>query len=303
MHKGPYAVAACCALAIGFAAGAADAQRSKDTMRSAFNSPIRGISYYYDPKPDTVMEQAAVYDGLVVFDEKAGKMEPLLAKAWRRIGDKTIEFDLRDDVKWHDGEKFDADDVVYTYRWLIDPKVKLRFKRFWSWIAGIEKLGPYKVRITAKRPTPYDIMRHAYLTAMLPEHIHSKLKEKVEFGQHPVGTGMFKAIQVDKNAGIILERNEAFRHGGKGKPVTNIKRMTFASMPDYGTQLAQFLAGNGARLDAGSGGECRTRAGGGAHHRPVDLLHLCRARREGPRRARRADGPPRSPGAVQGDRP
>lgn len=220
------------------------AQKSKDTFRSAFRSPIRGLSYYYDPKPDTVFEQSAVFDGLVAYDEKAGKFEPLLAKSWKRIDAKTIEFELRDDVKWHDGEKFDADDVVYTYRWLIDPKTRIRFKRFWGWIESVEKLGPYRVRITAKRPTPFDLTRHAYLTAILPEHIHGKLKNKVDFGRHPVGTGMYKAIQVDANKGIILERNDQYRHGGKGKPASNIKRMVFRAIPDTGTQIAEFLAGN-----------------------------------------------------------
>ncbi|NQV56779.1 MAG: hypothetical protein HQ503_13045 [Rhodospirillales bacterium] len=222
----------------------AEAQKSKNTLRSAFQSPIKGISYYYDPKPDTAMEQAAVYDGLVFFDEEKHIYKPLLAKAWRRVGDKAIEFDLRDDVKWHDGEKFDADDVVYTYGFLIDPKTKIRFKRNWNWIAKVEKLGAYKVRITAKRPTPFDMARHAYLTAMLPEHIHSKLERKATFGLKPVGTGMFKVLQVDKNKGIIMELNDAFKHGGDAKPVTNVKRISFASIPDIGTQIAQYLAGN-----------------------------------------------------------
>lgn len=223
------------------------AQKSKNTLRTAFTSPIKGVSYYLDPKPDTAMEQGAVYDGLVWYNGETKKIEPLLAKSWKRIDAKTIEFVLRDDVKWHDGEAFDADDVVYTYNWLTDKKTRMRFKRNWAWVAKTEKLGQFKVRITAKKPTPFDMVRHATLTAIMPQHVHGPLPKKLAFGQKPVGTGMFKVTQVDANKGIIMELNPAFKHGGPGKPVTNVNRIHFAFIPDIGTQVAQFLAGN---LDA-----------------------------------------------------
>ncbi len=179
------------------------------------------------------------------YDEKNFKMEPLLAKSWKRVSPTTLEFELRDDVKWHDGESFDADDVVYTLGWLTNPKTKIRFKRFWSWIGKVEKLGPHKVRISAKKPTPFDLARYAYFTAMVPEHMHSKFKgrEKVKFGKNPVGTGPFKALQVDKNKGIIMERNDAYKHGGKVKPKSNIKRLHFLPIPDISAQVASFLVG------------------------------------------------------------
>ena len=75
---------------------------------------------------------------------------PRLAKAWRQVDDKTVEFDLRDDVKFHNGDHFDADDVVATIAFVIDPNAPLRFKNVYNWVDKVEKLGPYKVRITAK---------------------------------------------------------------------------------------------------------------------------------------------------------
>ena len=66
-----------------------------------------------------------------------------------------IELEQRDDVKWQDGEKFDADDMVPTLTWASDPKVQLRFKGNWEWIDKVEKTGPHSVRIVAKEPTPY----------------------------------------------------------------------------------------------------------------------------------------------------
>ena len=50
--------------------------------------------------------------------------------------------------------ELDADDVVYTIKYLIDPAVKLRYKSNWAWIQSVEKLSQYKVRITSKSPVP-----------------------------------------------------------------------------------------------------------------------------------------------------
>jgi peptide/nickel transport system substrate-binding protein len=93
-------------------APAAFADKASGTLHLAAAQPVQEISYYYDPSPDTVFESEAVYDDLVSYDVKSGKVEPLLAKAWRRIDPQTLEFDLRDDVKWQDGTKFGAGDVA-----------------------------------------------------------------------------------------------------------------------------------------------------------------------------------------------
>ncbi len=61
------------------ASTAALAQKSKDTLRMAFQEPIRGIDYYMSPTGETSMAQAIVYDSLIAYDEKTNKFEPLLA--------------------------------------------------------------------------------------------------------------------------------------------------------------------------------------------------------------------------------
>ena len=117
------------------------AQKAKDTVRLGLTAPIQTLSYYLDPKPETVFEAEAVFDNLIIFDEKNLKFSPLLAKSWKQVDDKTLEFQLRDDIKWHDGEKFDADDVVSTFSWILDPKSQIRFKGNWEFIEKVERPG------------------------------------------------------------------------------------------------------------------------------------------------------------------
>ena len=226
------------------AASVAHAQKSKDTMRLGMNAHIQGITYYLDPNPNTVFQTEAIQDNLIIFDEKSYKFEPLLAKAWRRIDDKTLEFDLRDDVKWHDGEKFDSDDVAYTFNWILDPKSKIRFKGNWEFIERVEKMGPFRLRIHAKTPTPYDLTRLAYLSTIEAEHAHGAGADKIAYAAgKPVGTGMYKVVEIDRNKHILLERHKGYNHGGVAKPASNIGRLQIIPILDSGTQVAQFLIG------------------------------------------------------------
>jgi peptide/nickel transport system substrate-binding protein len=229
------------------------AQKSKDTLRVAFQSPIKTVDLYHDPKPESSLAGRTVYDGLVYYDEKTSKFKPLLAKSWKKTGPSSFEFELRDDVKWHDGEKFDADDVVYTVNWLTNPKTRLRTKRDYTWIGKVEKAGPHKVSITGKRN---------FAPAIMPEHIHGKMKKKGAFGRtSAVGTGPYKVLHVDRNKGILAERFDAYNHGGTWKPKTNIKRWEIRPIPDMGTQSAHMIAGNLDLLRASSDDQARNLTG------------------------------------------
>jgi peptide/nickel transport system substrate-binding protein len=230
-------------VALAVAAPAA-AQKAKDTLRLTATEPISAISYYLDPKPDTVFESEAVFDALVSYSPETAKVEPLLAKSWRRIDDKTLEFTLRDDVNWHDGKKFGAADVVTTLRWLADPEVQLRFKQNWSWIDKVDMAGPNIVRITAKQPTPFDLVRFAYVTAILPDHLLGRAKGKAVAELAPIGTGPYRVVSADSSKGIVLEKNAAYRHGNPAKPGAPFGRITIQTIPEAGTRIAQLLAGN-----------------------------------------------------------
>ena len=169
---------------------------------------------------------------------------PFLAKSYKQIDDKTYEYELRDDIVWHDGEKFGADDVVFTLNRLVDKSYTFRFKEKFNFIAQAEKLGPFKVRVTNVQPTSGDFPVLAFNTGILPAHLTKKFPNYDDSVWQPVGTGMFKALQVDRNKGIIFERNPAYKHGGTLKPASTIGRWHLMPIPDKGTQLAQFMVGN-----------------------------------------------------------
>ena len=111
-------------------------------------------------------------------------------------------------------------------------------------VAGAEKLGQYKVRIKTKEPVPNTRETLSTRMFIFPEHVHKPLAGKEAFGTKPIGTGMWRATQVDRNTGDIFLKNPDFKHGGRAKPASNIGRIEIIPVPDEGTQMAHFLRGD-----------------------------------------------------------
>lgn len=231
------------AAALGLLAGPALAQRSADTLRLPFEGAISTVDWHLDIRPEVEMIADAIFDGLIAYNEREERYEPLLAESWERIDPLTLRFKLRDDVTWHDGVPFSADDVVYTIGWLIDPETRHRQKGNWGWIAEVRKLDDLTVEIVARSETPHDLMRLAYGTQILPAHARGPLADKMDFRNNIVGTGMYRVVSLDSNAGIVLERNPDYTHGGAAKPPSNIGRVHVVAMPDAGARTAALLAG------------------------------------------------------------
>ena len=230
------------AVAVAFVASPAFAQKSKDTLRFPLPDAESALDPYLLPGPFNNVWEPSVWDNLLGFDSKKVDYVPLIAKKWSQPDPLTYEFELRDDIKWHDGEALDADDVVYTLNYIIDPKVNLRYKSNWAWLGSVEKLGPYKVRLKAKYPAPDGMMWMAFNTSIFPEHIHAPMADKTAFGAKPVGTGPLKIVKIDKNTGIVAERNPLFK-ASPSKSAAPIGRIVAEPVPDSGTLVAKLLRG------------------------------------------------------------
>jgi peptide/nickel transport system substrate-binding protein len=235
------------AVVAGFTAasyGPAEAQKSKDTLRIGFHDTISTVDLNDDPKPETSFTSRAVFDPLIEFDPAGGEFKPVLAESWRRVDPVTLEFKLKPGIKFHDGSAFDAGDVVYTVNWLADPNTKLRFRDNFSWIARAEKVDPLTVRIVAKAPAAFDMMRLAVSVFIYPSDIHAALADKTEFGRkRPIGTGPYKAELVDSRQGVILVKNADYRHGGPWRPAASIGKVHALPIPDLQTQIAHLMTG------------------------------------------------------------
>jgi peptide/nickel transport system substrate-binding protein len=228
-------------LAIG--ASPAAANKANDTLTVAVHDWWSTLDPYQFPLDEANVFYTVVYETLIGFDERAHKIVPRLAKAWRQIDDKTVEFDLRDDVKFHNGDKFDADDVVGTIRYLIDPAVPLRFKNVYDWVDKVEKTGPYQVGITSKKAQAGELLNFAYRFYIYDTKVLAKLENKADYGRMgAVATGPYKVVSLDQQK-MVLVRNDDY-YDKTGPYSAHIKNIIVRPIPDPQTQIAEFVTGN-----------------------------------------------------------
>ena len=138
------------ALAVGITT-VANAGKSNDTLNVAIDRELESIDNYYNTAREGIVISRMVWDALLYRDPKTNDYLPNLATSYKWTDSKTLQFDLRKGVKFHNGEKFDADDVVFTLNYLADPKNGAKPARNVNWWTNAEKLGEYKVQLNLKR--------------------------------------------------------------------------------------------------------------------------------------------------------
>ncbi len=232
-------IIAACAMAVP----PASANKADDTLRIAVTDWWSTLDPYQFPLDEAAVFYKTVYETLIGYDERAHKFVPRLAKSWKMVDDHTIEFQLRDDVKFHNGDKFDADDVIGTISYITDPNVTIRFKDLYTVVDHVEKLGPYTLRIVMKKPFATELETFAYRFYILDAKVLAKLDNKADYGrQGAVATGPYKVVSLDQQK-MVLERFDDY-YDKTGPYQAHMKRVVVTPMPDRQTQIAQFITGN-----------------------------------------------------------
>ncbi|CAA9211906.1 MAG: Dipeptide-binding ABC transporter, periplasmic substrate-binding component [uncultured Blastococcus sp.] len=141
-----------------------------------------------------------VYDTLVVPHAEDLTMEPSLAESWETSEDGlTWTFALREGVTFHDGSNFDAADVVYSYRRIIDEELANSY-RFAS-VRSVEAPDAQTVVLGLTRPTPnlLSLIGAFKGMAILPEGAARDLDLTTEAN----GTGPFQLESSDASSTVL----------------------------------------------------------------------------------------------------
>ncbi|TPQ15869.1 ABC transporter substrate-binding protein [Streptomyces sporangiiformans] len=116
-----------------------------------------------------------IYEGLL--DTDPISREPYAALATEVPPDlqaTTWKFTLREGAKWHDGQPVTADDVVFTYERVLDPKTATLAKNFFaSWLKEVRKVDERSVELVLKFPFPDGVQRLT-LAKIMPKHVFAK---------------------------------------------------------------------------------------------------------------------------------
>lgn len=222
-------------------AGPALAGKKDDTIRFAYDQAPESVDPFFNNVRIGVILGAQVWDTLVYRDPKTNEYKGNLARSWKQIDERTIEFELREGVKFHNGEEFDADSAVYTLNFVADAGNKVTTQQNVNWIEKAEKLDKYRIRLTTKKVFPAAIEYLAGPVVMHPAKYYAEVGPK-GMNAKPVGTGPYKVTSYTPGKSITLEKNaEYFKDSPKGAP--KIGRIEIRFIPDRQTQMAEMLSG------------------------------------------------------------
>ncbi|MGI8660500.1 MAG: ABC transporter substrate-binding protein [Thermoleophilaceae bacterium] len=164
---------------------------------------------------------------------------------------RTVTVRLREGVEFHDGEPFTADDVVFTYESILDPKVATSLRDLLDdTLAKVDAVDPATVRVTLKRVDPSFLDTLEF--GIVPEHLlEGEDLNKTEFNTaKPVGTGPFKFDEFRKGDRVVMSANPDYF---RGEPA--IPRLVWAIVPDenVSTQAALLRAIADVQRETGLG--------------------------------------------------
>lgn len=227
-------------LALVASSGAAFAEKANDTLRVAFTKELENVDSYFNSSREGVVLQRAIWDGLIYRDPVTNEYKGNLATSWEWIDDTTIEFKLREGVTFHNGDAFDADDVVYTVNFVSKEENGVKTQRNVNWMESAEKIDDYTVRIHLKEKFPAAIEFLSGPVSMYPADYYAEVGPS-GMGLEPVGTGPYKAVSVVSGQHFVLEKYEGYHDSPKGEPsITNID---ISTIPDVNTQMAGLFSG------------------------------------------------------------
>lgn len=217
------------------------AGKSDNSVRFAYDQAPESVDPFFNNVRIGVIIGQHVWDTLVYRDPNNGEYKGQLAESWKQVDDKTIEFKLRQGIKFHNGEPFDADDVVYTLNFVAKPENKVVTQANVNWIDKAEKGDQFTVRLKTKEIFPAAIEYLAGPVVIHPNEYYEKVGPKGQ-NDKPVGSGPYKVTTYVPGKSIVLERNaDYFKASPKGAP--KIGKIDIRFIPDRQTQMAEVLSG------------------------------------------------------------
>ncbi|GAU78941.1 ABC transporter substrate-binding protein [Fusibacter sp. 3D3] len=195
------------------------------TAPGLFNPVLQSNSF-------DVYEMEVMFEGLLR-KSMTNELEACLAESFSVSEDKrTLTFKLRENVKWHDGEPFTAEDVKFTFEFICHPdyagpysavaKAISGYDEYFEGkadhVSGIEVIDPNTVSITTKEVDA--TMTEKICTSILitPKHIWESVPvkqalEQTELLRNPVGTGPFKISKFVPDQYVEMVANDLYWNG------------------------------------------------------------------------------------------
>jgi peptide/nickel transport system substrate-binding protein len=185
--------------------------------------------------PDSYAVYRNVFDNLITRNNK-GEIVPQIATSWKQVSDSVVEFQIRTDVLFHDGQKLTAEDVAYSVRRITDPKFGSPQLGQFDKITKAEVTTGNTVRLTTNGPYPA-LLAQLVKLSIVPKAVVEAVG-KDAFNLKPIGSGPYTFQTWQRGVQVTLVRNDKY-WGTKGPFPTAV----FRAVPDAATRVANLQAG------------------------------------------------------------
>lgn len=198
-------------------------EASQSTESAKPSDPVDGdwLIYHLSAEPATLnpitatdayegtVNNGKIYETLIERNNETLELEPLLAESWEISEDKLkYTFKIREGIKWHDGTPFTSEDVVFSYKSIMNPKVDSpQLRSYFQEIKDVKAIDDLTVEFTYARPY-FLALEFCGGMPIVPKHIF----EKGDFntnpaGRHPIGTGPYKFDRWTTGRDIVIDKN------------------------------------------------------------------------------------------------
>ncbi len=153
-----------------------------------------------------------VYDPLFIRNPDLEVIPALATEAEQSEDGLTWDITLREDVSWHDGEPFTAEDVVFSYNFLIEAGRANNL----SAVESVEAIDDFSVRIQLSNTDPFFLEEGLTATFIMPEHIwrdQEPASGELSQFQGQIGTGAYLLETVEPGEYYIFKTNPDYYRG------------------------------------------------------------------------------------------
>lgn len=177
-----------------------------------------------------------IFDTLVTRDEN-GNLAPALATEWEAIDELTWQFKLREGVKFHNGEDFNAEAAKFSLDRLLDPETASPIAELKN-VTGVEVVDEYTINVITEAPDPIIPNKMVLFGGVMvpPQYIGEHDADYV--AKNPVGTGPYKFVSWQKDSEVVMEANEDYWRGAPA-----FKDLTFRVIPNLADIVAALKTG------------------------------------------------------------
>lgn len=160
----------------------------------------------------------SIFDSLYVFDKDL-KLQPALATSYSLIDPKTWEFKLRNDVVFHNGERFTSESVKFSIQRFVDPQTKNIYANLLDPVDKVETPDDYTVRVTTKAPYPSLLEDLGVFLFMAPPKAMHDMGDA--YFKAPIGSGPYKFVEWSAGEQLTVQAVD-YKHWSGGPWVDKI---------------------------------------------------------------------------------